>query len=71
MGDQGDRLPPDNASAVRAQRLGDLMRQAGYFAAKQLTSDWTTYNRLLKRHREQPVRILEVGSYEGRPALFS
>jgi hypothetical protein len=26
MGDQVNRLPLDNASAVRAQRLGDLRR---------------------------------------------
>jgi hypothetical protein len=62
MGD----LPPGDALAMRARRLSDLMLDSAGFAGKKLTSDWTTYNilywtRLLKRQREQPVRILEIG----------
>ncbi len=51
------------------------MRQAGYFSGKKFTSDWTTHNmvlwaQLLAPYREQSIKILEIGSYEGRSALF-
>ncbi len=51
------------------------MRHAAYFAGKTFTSDWTTHNnalwaRLLAPYREQSIKILEIGSYEGRSALF-
>lgn len=46
-----------------------------WFAGKAFTRDWTTskldtWHRLLDPHREEIARILEVGSFEGRSALF-
>jgi predicted O-methyltransferase YrrM len=51
------------------------MRQAGFFSGKKLTSDWTTHNivpwaQFLAPYRDQSIKILEIGSYEGRSALF-
>ena len=48
---------------------------AGYFACKQFTTDWTTrhfplWMSLLAPRRAEPLRILEIGSWEGRSALF-
>ena len=46
-----------------------------YFAGKELTTNWTSRNYhlwadVLAPQREQPLRILEIGSWEGRSALF-
>lgn len=65
----------DSGETLRAERVRRVLRDAGYFAGKELTSDWTTYNlvewaQLLSPYRGQEIRILEIGSYEGRSALF-
>jgi hypothetical protein len=46
-----------------------------WFRGKQLSTDWTSENftmwrRVLSPLRNRPLRILEVGSWEGRSALF-
>src|SRR3954463_16488374 len=46
-----------------------------YFVGKDLTTNWTSTNyqlwaSILAPHREEPLRILEIGSWEGRSALF-
>jgi hypothetical protein len=46
-----------------------------WYAGKLFSSDWTSGNfpiwaRLLRRYRDLAPRILEIGSWEGRSALF-
>jgi predicted O-methyltransferase YrrM len=46
-----------------------------YFVGKELTTDWTSRNYqlwadILASRREEPLRMLEIGSWEGRSALF-
>ena len=48
---------------------------ASWYEGKNFSSDWTTYNipkwaELLACFRDVPVRVLEIGSWEGRSALF-
>jgi len=48
---------------------------AAWFADKALGFDWTschfpTWARLFSRYRTVPARLLEIGSWEGRSALF-
>lgn len=47
----------------------------GYFAGAELTTNWTSRNyriwaELLAGRRHEPLRLLEIGSWEGRSALF-
>lgn len=46
-----------------------------WFRGKSFTSDWTSLNfpewqRVLSPQRRKPARILEIGSWEGRSAIF-
>ena len=46
-----------------------------WYADKSFSADWTTWHfanwvELLRPLRDQPVRVLEIGSWEGRSALF-
>ena len=48
---------------------------AGWFADKTFGHDWASGNfptwvRLLARYRDVPARVIEIGSWEGRSALF-
>jgi hypothetical protein len=48
---------------------------ARWYAGKSFSADWTTWHfatwgELLRPLREAPVRMLEIGSWEGRSALF-
>jgi predicted O-methyltransferase YrrM len=48
---------------------------AGWYADKSFSSDWTSWHfanwaALLHPLRDEPVRVLEIGSWEGRSALF-
>jgi predicted O-methyltransferase YrrM len=48
---------------------------ATWYDGKSFVTDWTTWNfplwaRLLRHYRSRPVRVLEIGSWEGRSALF-
>jgi hypothetical protein len=51
------------------------LRFSEFFAGKELTADWTTHNfsswvKILEPRRNDPLRVLEIGSFEGRSALF-
>jgi predicted O-methyltransferase YrrM len=51
------------------------LRYWPWFRGKQLTTDWasehfTLWHRVLSPLRKKPLRILEIGSWEGRSALF-
>jgi predicted O-methyltransferase YrrM len=48
---------------------------AGWYAGKSFSADWTTWHfanwvEFLRPLRNAPVRVLEIGSWEGRSALF-
>lgn len=48
---------------------------ARWYEGKSFSSDWTSWHfpvwfRLLARFRDAPARVLEIGSWEGRSALF-
>jgi predicted O-methyltransferase YrrM len=48
---------------------------AAWYAGKTFTCDWTTHRipvwvEALEAYREAPARVLEIGSWEGRSALF-
>ena len=48
---------------------------AGWYSGKEFTADWTSWHfanwmQILQSFREKPTRILEIGSWEGRSALF-
>jgi hypothetical protein len=63
------RSPPGLA------RWLDRLRYRDWFHGKEFTSDWASGNfslwrRVLSPLRGQPLRILEIGSWEGRSALF-
>src|SRR3954452_12162279 len=61
--------------ASRFMRLAHRARFSPWFWNKEFSSDWTTlhlpvWHQLLTPWRERPLRILEIGSWEGRSALF-
>jgi predicted O-methyltransferase YrrM len=48
---------------------------AAWFAGKHFSEDWTSWHypkwmKLLARYRDRRVHVLEIGSWEGRSALF-
>jgi len=59
---------------VRGREFSEA-EAAGWFADKTFGYDWTSGNfptwiRLLARYRDVPARVIEIGSWEGRSALF-
>jgi predicted O-methyltransferase YrrM len=59
----------------RWERLLQKLRCRSYFRGKEFTTDWTSehfalWHRVLAPLRDQPIRILEIGSWEGRSAVF-
>jgi len=59
---------------VRGREFSEA-EAAGWFADKTFGHDWASGNfptwvRLLARYRDVPVRVIEIGSWEGRSALF-
>ena len=72
------RRPRAIASTTKPSRIVQMIdrwRYRSWFAHKELTTDWTsghfsTWRRMLSPLRDQPLRILEIGSWEGRSALF-
>lgn len=47
----------------------------GWYADKEFSSDWTSWHftnwmTILGARRQDPLRVLEIGSWEGRSALF-
>jgi predicted O-methyltransferase YrrM len=70
--------PRPNAIGWRPHRLEkmvDRYRFRSWFDGKEFLTDWTSGNftawrRMLSPLRDEPLRILEIGSWEGRSALF-
>jgi hypothetical protein len=59
----------------KIERRLDSLRWRPWFFGKQLSTDWGVeyfllWRRVLSPLRNEPLRILEVGSWEGRSALF-
>jgi hypothetical protein len=59
----------------KIERRLDSLRWRKWFFGKQLSTDWGVeyfllWRRVLSPLRNEPLRILEVGSWEGRSALF-
>lgn len=59
----------------KIEKLIDRFRFRGWFSGKDLTSDWTSANftmwrRVLSPLQDRPLRILEIGSWEGRSTIF-
>jgi hypothetical protein len=53
----------------------DRLRYRAWFQEKEFTSDWASGNfslwrRVLSPLRDRPLHILEIGSWEGRSAIF-
>lgn len=53
----------------------DLSALARWYAGKEFSSDWTSWHfpvwtNVLAHLREQPCDVLEIGSWEGRSAIF-
>jgi len=60
---------------LRIERRWDRFRCRSWFRDKDLTSDFSSGNFTLWRRvfsplRDEPLRILEIGSWEGRSAIF-
>lgn len=69
------------AAKIEAKRRADerhaafMAEVASWFEGKELTTDWMTrkasrWHRFLQARRNEPLNVLEVGSFEGRSALF-
>lgn len=59
----------------RFEKMIDRARYRSWFAGKDFSTDWTSGNftmwrRVLSPLRGEPLRILEIGSWEGRSAVF-
>jgi predicted O-methyltransferase YrrM len=57
------------------QRRLDRFRYRSWFAGKEFTTDWasgnfTLWRRVLSPLRNEPIKVLEIGSWEGRSAIF-
>jgi predicted O-methyltransferase YrrM len=69
------RPRPVEKVAGRIEKLIDRYRYRAWFDGKDFTTDWTSGNftawrRILSRWRDEELRLLEIGSWEGRSALF-
>jgi hypothetical protein len=70
--------PRPNAISWRPhkpEKIIDRLRFRSWFAGKEFSSDWTSGNftmwrRVLSPLRHEPLRIVEIGSWEGRSATF-
>ncbi len=59
----------------KIERRWDRFRCRTWFRDKEFTSDWcsgnfTQWRRVFSPLRDEPLRILEIGSWEGRSAIF-
>lgn len=64
-----------NGRAHHLVHLANRVRFAPWFWNKDFSTDWATehftvWNRVLSHWRRRPLRILEIGSWEGRSAVF-
>ena len=63
-----------SARGRRAQPI-TAAEAATWYQGKTFIFDWTSWHfpnwiKLLRRKRKRPIRVLEIGSWEGRSALF-
>ena len=81
MRDLGESRPPLPRPCALKRPIPKLLRSiekrtyAHWFWRKDFSGDWVArhipvWRRVLADWRDQPLRILEVGSWEGRSALF-
>lgn len=66
---------PVSGRLRKLERELSRLRYWPWFLGKQFTSNWasqhfTLWRRVLSPLRKKPLRILEIGSWEGRSALF-
>lgn len=70
------RLTSEKRKAERRRQTGVTDAEiVAWFEGKQFSADWTswhfpTWMKLLASYRNRSVRVLEIGSWEGRSALF-
>jgi len=70
------RLTPGKRKAKRRRLAGVTDAEiAAWFEGKRFSEDWTSWHypmwmKLLGSYRNRSVRVLEIGSWEGRSALF-
>jgi hypothetical protein len=69
------RLAPLARKPRKAERLLYRLRYRPWFRGKDFTIDWTSehfasWHRVLSPWRHLPLRIVEIGSWEGRSAVF-
>ena len=62
-------------SFLHVEKLVDRHRYRTWYERAELTADWTSGNsprwrQMLGAWRDRPLRILEVGTYEGRASIF-
>jgi len=67
--------PGTSAPSAAEQAQAVVLEAQDWFRDKEFTTDWVTnkirrWHRFLRRFRDRPVDLLEVGSFEGRSALF-
>src|SRR5262245_42835967 len=64
----------DKAHVSKMRRISEA-EAAGWYAGKDFSFDWTSWHfpnwfNLLNDHRKRKMRVLEIGSWEGRSAIF-
>lgn len=65
----------ERAKPARRTKPVTAAEAAAWYHGKNFTFDWTSWHfpnwfRLLRKHRDRRTRVLEIGSWEGRSALF-
>jgi len=73
--DPSARPVPVARPPIRLARRLERYRYRSWFRGKEFTTDWASGNfglwrRALGPLRNEPLRILEIGSWEGRSAIF-
>jgi len=71
---QSNNTERSSQLTIQEQKFSEA-EAAGWFDGKVFGHDWTschfpTWANLLARYRDLPSRVIEVGSWEGRSALF-
>ena len=69
------RRTPRRQKARTGSRRFSLAEAATWYEGKDFTFDWTSWHfpnwvKLLRARRTRRLRVLEIGSWEGRSALF-
>jgi predicted O-methyltransferase YrrM len=69
------KRPVSRRKVATRQRSSGEDEAAAWYAGKSFSFDWTSWHfpnwiKLLKPYRGRSLRVLEIGSWEGRSALF-